>query len=660
MSQEKHLLSRHITQSTPPNVSTEPSSTRAPASAVNAIMGRLGLARESEEPKADEETLARSLSDPAWAVRVQAAQRLGKMGKQAPLELLLLALRDEEGRVRAAAARALSRNPRQAAIPALVAALEDQEWIVRAEAACALGSLPEPASLEALLPVAQDKDPAVRAAAIRALCSFETPNVLEQLNTALQDEDWSVRETAALALGRLTEQSAIAPLLNARMDRDASVRVAAENGLQGLYPEFLETPPPPSDSFELWLERTEYPYKEEEDTSSSQVASRSLLPNAKFFNKQTATSLLNLSHRLKFLPILTRWPRALERLAEGLLAALLLTSLLVSWVLIATWPRQTLLSNQSSPSTAFTTYREHSSSVGKLAWSPDGTAIASVDTRSTVLIWNAATGQTYINYPQQGKVLALTWQNPTIALVVCARADQTIQVLAFNIGLGARVQVLFQQSNLPGRSEAAAWSSDGKTLAFDAGDGSIQIWNVIRNHYITTIENSPTLYTRFFWSPDRRRLATLSLSGWLQVWDTTTGKNVVNLASNQQVSIATWVAYDEHSTCMLFVNSNGEVVRWSLKEGPASLDALIPRSTYNLANTDNLSVEALAISPNSEQLTMATSDGIVQARDSTTMGLIDIYRGHSAQVNTVAWSPDGRFIATGSADTTVQVWQEPS
>ena len=32
------------------------------------------------------------------------------------------------------------------------------------------------------------------------------------------------------------------------------------------------------------------------------------------------------------------------------------------------------------------------------------------------------------------------------------------------------------------------------------------------------------------------------------------------------------------------------------------------------------------------------------------------YRGHSASVNAVAWSPDGKRIASGGSDGTVQVW----
>jgi len=625
-------------------------------------MGRLGLAKESNEPKADENALARALNDPSWTVRMEATQKLGKMGKQAPLELLLVALCDEQGSVRIAAARALSRNPRQAAISALVAALEDNEWVVRAEAVKALGSLSEGVPLQALLPLTKDKDPAVRAAVIWTLRNFETDSILEYLNLALQDEDWSVREMAELALSQLMECAAISPLLNAHLDRDLPVQVITEKSLQQHDPESLETPPLPGDSFKLWLERIDYAGKPEDfrahrDYKPSQG---SVLPAKNAHDEAKITGISGLSKKLKSLPVFARWPHALESLSEGLLPTLILFSLLISWFLIATWPRQTLSSRQNTPSPAFTTYREHSSSVGQLAWSPDGGTIASVDTRSTIRVWDAATGQTFINYPQQGSVLALTWMNPNIALVVSAKPNKILQVLALNIGPGARVQVIFQRSDLPDTPRFAAWSSDAKTLAFDVGNGSIQIWNVAKNQSLTTIKNSPTIYTRLFWSPDNKQLATISLSGWLQIWDPSTGENIINLASSQQVSIATWVVYDQSSTCLLFINTSGEVVRWSLKDGPTGFHELIPQQAYNLANTGNLSVEALSISPNSEQLTMATSDGIVQARDSTTMGLIDIYRGHSAQVNTVEWSPDGRYIATGGADTTVQVWQEPS
>jgi serine/threonine protein kinase len=43
---------------------------------------------------------------------------------------------------------------------------------------------------------------------------------------------------------------------------------------------------------------------------------------------------------------------------------------------------------------------------------------------------------------------------------------------------------------------------------------------------------------------------------------------------------------------------------------------------------------------------------------SPSMGrLISLYRGHTNTVETLAWSPDGKYIASGSSDKTVQLWE---
>jgi WD40 repeat protein len=637
------------------------SSTRAPTSAIDAIMARLGLARESDEPASDTSKLAQDLADPSWKIRMQATQKLGKIGKQAPLELLLVALNDQHRSVRAAAARALGRNPRPAAISALVKALTDDEWVVRAEAALALGQMGERAPLEPLLAATRDQDAAVRAAAHKALGEIGAENALEPLDMALQDEDWSVREAATLALGQFDEQTALPLLLDARQDTDPTVRKAAEAILQHFSPESLASLTPPSDSFAQWLERIRSPQRYLA-SSEEQFADTSIYSwHGKGRTPLVGHPAPEEAHLHKHARALLNWSRKIAHTAEGLLAAVLIACLIVAWLIIASQTRTTPVQvGSNNPSPASTIYRGHDSSVEHVAWAPDGQTIASADTRGTVRIWQTSTGHTLQTYPHLGKVLALTWSSPSILLVAYAEPNQSLQVQQYSIGTYPFIDLLFQQTNLAAIPSVAAWASDNQTLAFDAGDGMVRVWNVVANLNITNFQEKHTLYSELSWSPDNNQIAALSATGQVQIWDAYTGQHITTLENDQSATLVAWVSCSQKSSELLFTSLNGTIMRWwyNYTSQAQKVYPFLTKQTYDIANVSYLSISALALSQDRAQLLLATSDGLVQARDALSGNLIYIYTGHSAQVNDIEWGPDRQHIATASMDTTVQVWQE--
>jgi WD40 repeat protein len=69
------------------------------------------------------------------------------------------------------------------------------------------------------------------------------------------------------------------------------------------------------------------------------------------------------------------------------------------------------------------------------------------------------------------------------------------------------------------------------------------------------------------------------------------------------------------------------------------------------------SVNSVVWSPDGKEIASGSSDTTVQVWDASTGNKHLTYTGHARHVRSVAWSPDGKYIASGGLDTTVQVWE---
>ncbi len=65
---------------------------------------------------------------------------------------------------------------------------------------------------------------------------------------------------------------------------------------------------------------------------------------------------------------------------------------------------------------------------------------------------------------------------------------------------------------------------------------------------------------------------------------------------------------------------------------------------------------AISWSPDGRHIAAGAGDKTVQVWDAATGQVLMTYPGHTAWVEAVAWSPDGKRIAAGAGDETVQVW----
>ena len=71
-----------------------------------------------------------------------------------------------------------------------------------------------------------------------------------------------------------------------------------------------------------------------------------------------------------------------------------------------------------------------------------------------------------------------------------------------------------------------------------------------------------------------------------------------------------------------------------------------------------MSAWSVAFSPNGERVASGSSDHTVRIWDAATGQLQRELKGHSNIVWSVAFSPNGKRVASGSSDKTVQIWKK--
>ena len=282
-----------------------------------------------------------------------------------------------------------------------------------------------------------------------------------------------------------------------------------------------------------------------------------------------------------------------------------------------------------------------------LAISPDGNILANVGQNATsIQLRDMETTKLIKTIPIRGthKVNWLAFFSD--AVLATGNLYETVRFWNLNTLEHTEINLSGNIENL----QVSAFSPTTKMLASATRDGVVQLWD-LQTQQLTVVptDNSRTLSLAF--SPDGLRLACAGIDGTIRFYEVKTQRHIANITSHSGHRKSS-LAFSQDGRMLA---GNGQL--WDLKTGLPHHSLIPPNIGFSYNAFDTLSPDGkMLASINAEDIFLSYTE---------TGALRTILKGHLNRIRCIAFSPDGKILASGGATyssggnrhpTTIRVW----
>ncbi|HOW70238.1 MAG TPA: protein kinase [Phycisphaerae bacterium] len=275
----------------------------------------------------------------------------------------------------------------------------------------------------------------------------------------------------------------------------------------------------------------------------------------------------------------------------------------------------------------------HRGPVNSVEFSPDGGRLASGGSDGTVCIWDPSAGSSEISLDARaGAVVSVRFRSGGEG-VAAGYADDKVRL--WDIPSRGVTRTL---PGFDGRFDSLAFSPDGRFLA-GAGTGNrIEVWPIEAGAEARTLAryNFPVCASAF--SLDSRLFAASQLNGSIQLWDVAGWARLRTEFRRLGLTSPSPLAFSPDSKRLASVGFQGRILTlWALPKGT---------SLRNFHGHDGV-IRAAAFSPDGQWVVTGSADHTLKVWDGNPTKQLNRFREHRAAVSGLAFSPDGRMILSG-------------